>query len=70
MPRDDFALALISFNVGIEFGQLAIIALGYLTLAVWFKNQQTYRHFVVIPLSVLISLIGLYWFWERLEWVS
>lgn len=70
MPRDDFALALISFNIGIEFGQLAIIAMGYFALAVWFKNQQTYRHFIVIPLSVLISLTGLYWFWERLEWIS
>jgi hypothetical protein len=70
MPRDDFALALISFNIGIEFGQLAIIALGYITLAAWFKNPQTYRRVVVIPLSALISLIGLYWFWERLEWVS
>jgi len=70
MPANDFALALISFNIGIEFGQLAIITLAYFGLSIWFKNQQTYRHVVVIPLSVLISLTGLYWFWERLEWVS
>lgn len=70
MPRDDFALALISFNIGIEFGQLAILLLAYLTLSIWFKNQQLYRHVVVMPLSVLIALTGLYWFWERLEWVS
>lgn len=70
MPTDDFALALISFNIGIEFGQLAIIMLGYLTLAIWFKNPQTYRHWVEIPLSVLIALTGLFWFWERLQWVS
>lgn len=70
MPSDDFALALISFNIGIEIGQLAIIMLGYFGLSIWFKNQQTYRHVVVIPLSVMISLTGLYWFWERLEWVS
>lgn len=70
MPADDFAMALISFNIGIEFGQLAIITLAFFGLSIWFKNQQTYRHIVVIPLSVLISLTGLYWFWERLEWVS
>lgn len=70
MPRDGFAAALISFNVGIEFGQLAVILIAYLTLSIWFKNPQTYRQIVVIPLSVLISVVGLYWFWERLEWVS
>ena len=70
MPRDDFALALISFNIGIELGQLAIIALAYLALRVWFKNLQTYRHWVVMPVSSMIALVGLYWFWERLEWVS
>lgn len=70
MPRDDFALALISFNIGIEFGQLAVILIAFLGLTVWFKNKQLYRHVVVIPLSVLISLTGFYWFWERLEWVS
>lgn len=70
LPSDDFALALISFNIGIEFGQLAIISMGFFGLLIWFKNKQTYRHVVVIPLSVLISLTGLYWFWERLEWVS
>ncbi len=70
MPIDDFALALLSFNIGIEFGQLAIILIGFFGLSVWFKNQQAYRQIVVIPLSVIISLTGLYWFWERLEIMS
>ncbi|MDJ0881923.1 MAG: HupE/UreJ family protein [Gammaproteobacteria bacterium] len=70
MPRDDFALALISFNLGIEFGQLAILVIAYLLFAIWFKNQQRYRHWVIIPLSTLIALTGLYWFWDRLEWVA
>jgi hydrogenase/urease accessory protein HupE len=71
MPRDSFALALVSFNVGIEFGQLFVITLAYFGFAVWFRKQpQVYRRFAVIPLSVLISTIALYWFWERLEWVS
>ncbi len=70
MPKDDFVLALVSFNIGIELGQFAIITLAFLCLSVWFKDQNRYRSFVVIPLSVTISLIGLYWFWERLEWVN
>jgi hypothetical protein len=30
------------------------------------KNQQRYRQWVVIPVSTLISLIGLFWTYERL----
>lgn len=68
MPSDDFALALISFNIGIELGQIAVILLAFLLFAAWFRNDQLYRRVVVIPVSVLIGMIGLYWFWERLEW--
>ncbi len=70
MPKDDFALALISFNVGIELGQLAIISLAYVMLAMWFRDQQIYRRLVVLPMSAVIGLVGLSWFWQRLEWVS
>ena len=70
MPRDDFALALISFNIGIEIGQLAVIAMAFFSVTIWFrKYPQAYRHIIIVPISVAISLTGLYWFWERLEWV-
>lgn len=65
LPRSDFLLALLTFNVGVEFGQLAIIGLGLLTVG-WFKNRSWYRQRVVIPLSAMISLIGFYWTIERL----
>ena len=68
MPRDGFALALVSFNVGIELGQLAVIAVAWLVLAAWIRDESAYRKLVVLPVSVLISLVGLYWFWERVEW--
>ena len=67
MPKDDFALALISFNVGVEFGQLAVIMIAFLLLRPWFKNKLIYRKIVVIPGSMFISVIGFYWFLERLE---
>jgi hydrogenase/urease accessory protein HupE len=70
MPKDDFALALISFNVGIELGQLAIISIAFLAVGVWFRHQQIYRRLVVLPMSIIIGVVGLYWFWQRLEWVS
>jgi len=71
MPKDAFALALVSFNLGIEFGQLFVISVAYFSVAIWFRNKPAlYRKVVVVPGSLLISVIALYWFWERLEWVS
>jgi hydrogenase/urease accessory protein HupE len=67
MPQNDFAVALISFNVGVELGQLAVISLAFILLGFWFKDQQIYRKIVVVPGSAFISVIGLYWFLERLE---
>ena len=68
MPRDDFATALISFNVGVEVGQLTIILCAWTLIGLWFGKMDWYRNTVVIPLSATISAIALYWFWERLEW--
>lgn len=67
MPQNDFAVALISFNVGVELGQLAVISLAFILLSFWFKDQQIYRKIVVVPGSAFISIVGMYWFLERLE---
>ena len=66
MPDDDFMTALISFNVGVELGQLAVIMLAFLSVSVWFRNSSRYRSLVVIPGSAIISLVGLYWTWDRI----
>lgn len=67
MPKNDFAMALISFNVGVELGQIAVISIAFILLGFWFKNKDKYRKFIVIPGSTFISIIGIYWFLERLE---
>ena len=67
MPADDFATALISFNIGVEFGQIAVIVIAFMLFSFWFKDKVRYRKFIIIPGSVLISIVGLYWFLERLE---
>ncbi|MGB1009618.1 MAG: HupE/UreJ family protein [Thiolinea sp.] len=69
MPEEAFAIALIAFNVGVEFGQLAIILVGYILLSRWFGEKAWYRSLVVIPGSLVIAGIGLYWTFERLEWL-
>ena len=66
MPDTDFITALISFNVGVELGQIATILLAFILVGYWFKNQDRYRKTIVLPGSVFISVIGLYWFVDRL----
>ena len=67
MPKNDFATALISFNVGVELGQIAVISIAFILLGFWFQNKDKYRKFIVIPGSTFVSIIGIYWFLERLE---
>ena len=68
LPRGQFAPALISFNIGVELGQLAVIALAFLAVG-WFRGHANYRKLVVIPLSALIGLTGLFWVIQRaLPW--
>lgn len=66
MPQDDFLTALISFNIGVEFGQLTILALGYLILAKPWGKHRYYRPAIVIPGSLAITCAGLVWTVQRL----
>lgn len=67
MPQDDFVVALISFNIGVELGQLAVITMAFVVLRSWFKDQQLYHRVIVLPGSVFISITGVYLVLERLE---
>ena len=60
-----FILSLIAFNVGVEFGQLAIIVCAYIILTLPFGQSEAYRRFIVIPGSLAIALVGLWWTLER-----
>jgi hypothetical protein len=66
LPRDEFVTGLIAFNVGVEGGQLAVIALAFLAVGYWFRHKPWYRTRVVLPLSAAIALTGAYWVVERL----
>ncbi len=62
MPPGQFGLALVSFNVGVELGQLAVIGLAALAVGWWrLSRLETYRRWVVVPVSLAIALVGLYW---------
>lgn len=65
LPRSEFVTALITFNVGVELGQLSVIGIALLLVG-WFRHQSWYRRGIVIPLSLTISLVGLYWSVDRI----
>ena len=65
LPRDAFYTSLISFNIGVELGQIAVILIAYLLFGRWFSERVWYRPRIVYPLSILIALIAMYWTIER-----
>jgi len=58
-------IGLFGFNLGVEFGQLALLIAAYL-LTAQIKNQSNYRQWIVIPGSLTIALFGIYWTIERI----
>jgi hypothetical protein len=66
LPPGEALTALISFNVGVELGQLAVISLAWLAVGHWFRERPWYHRGIVSPLSALIALTGAWWTVERL----
>ncbi|MBA6232431.1 MULTISPECIES: HupE/UreJ family protein [unclassified Colwellia] len=64
LPKSEYVSSLISFNIGVELGQITVVALALLATR-WFAKKPQYRQYVVIPLSALIAVIAIYWFIER-----
>ena len=65
----DLFINLVSFNIGIEVAQISIVLILYLSIALNFAKNKNYRNFFQVPSSILISSIGLYWFFERINFI-
>ncbi len=65
LPANSFVPALVGFNLGVELGQLAVVAIAFFAIAVWCRNHPDYRKWITIPASLIIGLIGTWWFIER-----
>lgn len=57
-------LGLLGINLGVELGQLAVIAIAFLATC-WIASEGKYRKFVVVPGSILIAIAGVWWVVER-----
>ncbi|MGH1465420.1 MAG: HupE/UreJ family protein [Cognatishimia sp.] len=65
LPAGQFLPALIGFNIGVELGQLTVIAVAFLLLGLSFGKKTWYRSRIANPLSIAIAAVGTYWFFER-----
>ncbi len=64
LPHESLLLALVAFNVGVEVGQLAIVAL-FLPLAYAVRDTRFYGRAVFVGGSLLVAAIAATWFAER-----
>jgi hypothetical protein len=67
LPSNSYFTSLLAFNVGVELGQLTVIFAAYFLIGKWFGKKSYYHKFIVIPFSLIIVAIALYWFIERLS---
>jgi hypothetical protein len=59
-PEHDFLIALLGFNLGVDFGQLLVIAAAFLAVG-WFRNKPWFRRRIAIPCSLAIAATGICW---------
>ena len=64
LPKDALVLSLLGFNLGVEIGQLAIVAV-FLPVTYLLRNTALYRRGVFVGGSILTLLIALVWLAER-----
>jgi len=65
IPKGSLLAALGGFNLGVEAGQLAVIAIALL-LTGWVRDAGVYRRWVTVPGSAAIGVTGVYWTVTRL----
>jgi len=66
LPRADFAMALLEFNVGLELGQLSIVVVA-VSLLYALRPWRGYRRWVIEGGSLVAGVIALTWFAERVS---
>jgi hypothetical protein len=65
LPKDALVLALVGFNVGVELGQLAIVAV-FLPIAFALRGTKFYRVGVLKAGSVLVAILAGWWLVQRM----
>ncbi len=66
LPQKHFLTTLLTFNIGVELGQVTVILLAYLLVGRWFSGKPFYRQRIVVPSSALIALVAAFWTVQRI----
>lgn len=66
LPKSQFLNALLTFNLGVELGQITVVMIAFLAVGLWFKSREWYHKRIVIPASLVIAIIAAYWTVERI----
>ncbi|MEM6708053.1 MAG: HupE/UreJ family protein [Pseudomonadota bacterium] len=69
LPTGQRALALFSFNIGVEAAQLVVLVAAVATLRV-FERFRWYETCIAVPAATLVAGIGLYWLIDRVGLLS
>jgi hypothetical protein len=69
LPRNEFYTSILSFNLGVEIGQVLIIAAIFCFLIIPLRKQHWYRNRIVFPISIGIALVAGYWTIQRV-WLT
>lgn len=69
LPRNKFITSILSFNAGVELGQITIIVAVFLLILIPLGKKQHYRKWIVVPLSIIIGSIAFFWTVQRVFFV-
>ncbi len=65
LPRQALGWSLFSFNLGVEIGQLVVVAAVTAVLAALSSRSESARRQVALAGSVLVIVAGVFWFVQR-----
>ena len=66
LPQTQLATALLAFNVGVEAGQLLVVALTLIVLATLARAAENVQHGAIKVAIYVIGVTGSFWLIERL----
>lgn len=64
IPNDRFISSLISFNIGIEIGQMIVVCIA-LPVIFTFRHKSWYPSFIKV-VAVIITIFGIIWAFQRI----
>ena len=65
LPKDNFMPLLLTFNIGVELGQVSVLMIAFVLVKLILKKSWQSDK-IRVPASLIIGFLGLFWFIERI----